>query len=389
MLEGDVPARPEGELTSKNTPHETESREAGLSHLLQEQVIGKLRVAQPGEDSAARPLPLMDELEHDLQMRPSWERQDRARAEQLTAWKQSVKKVSMAFEILAYPHLEDPRLRGSVRKRMLDARAYPDINTHDHPHRAPIELNDEEVRALSMLTQVVELPFDPKKRVYQYSDLAAEPAEARGSVQSDTAFAQLIQEEVFDKLSSTPPEEDRSFWPIRLMNQLQRELGAKAFREQGDKVLAEQLTAWKKSLQRVQMAYEVHAFPSIYSQQISSPTAQRWDLIHEVQETITDAYEHPDIDTEAHPHRGAIMLTDKEMRTLSKLTQAMELPFDPNKRLYRYSDLAVHRLITPTREMLEEQARMREDLKRAFRESAEESRGKPSDEPPEPPKTQT
>jgi hypothetical protein len=111
-------------------------------------------------------------------------------------------------------------------------------------------------------------------------------------------------------------------------------------------------------------------------------------LIHEVQETITDAFEHPDIDTEEHPHRGAIVLTDKEMRTLSKLTQAMELPLDPNKRIYRYSDLAVHRLITPTPEMLEEEARMRE-IREAVRRSAEESRGKPSDEPPEPQKPQT
>ena len=172
MPERELPERPEGELTSENTPHETESTGATLSHLLQEQVFGKLSVAQPGEDPAARPIQLMSQLQLDLRRKAYRERQDEARAEQLTAWKQRVNKVEMAYEILAYPHLENPDWRLTVKERILDTLEYPDINTQDHPHRAPIALNDEEVRTLSQLTQAVELPFDPEKRVYRYSDLA-------------------------------------------------------------------------------------------------------------------------------------------------------------------------------------------------------------------------
>jgi hypothetical protein len=173
MQESELPERPRDELTSEHTPHETESEAATLSHLLQEQVFSRLSLEQPVEDPTARPLLLLSHLQHELHMKAYRERQDKALADRLTAWKKSVNNVELAYEIIAYPHLKDLDFRREAEERIRDALEHPDLNTQDYPHRAPIELTDEEVRTLSTLTQAAELPFDPSKRVYRFAELAS------------------------------------------------------------------------------------------------------------------------------------------------------------------------------------------------------------------------
>ena len=92
----------------------------------------------------------------------------------------------MAYEITAYPLLElaearfasdpkrDPTEHGplsyemAINELIRDAQDYPDKDTHEYPHRAPIELSDEEMGILRKITAARGLPFNPKKRAYSY-----------------------------------------------------------------------------------------------------------------------------------------------------------------------------------------------------------------------------
>jgi hypothetical protein len=162
--------------------------------------------------------------------------------------------------------------------------------------------------------------------------------------QPNNEIARIMDMVVFDQLDT--PQEDLNFKPIQLLNQLQRELSMRAFREKHDALLIEKLTAWKKSVQKVEMAYEIIAYPFLLNEHIATPSFQSHSRVQELRETITDAFVHPNIDIEVHPNRAPIELNEEEAKILHKLNQAMELPIDPDKRIYRYSDLASHRIIS-------------------------------------------
>jgi len=107
-------------------------------------------------------------------------------AENWPSWKKSINKIQMAYEITAYPLLElaearfarnpkrDPTEHGpqsyemAINELIRDAQDYPDKDTHEYPHRAPIELSDEEMGILRKITAARGLPFNPKKRAYSY-----------------------------------------------------------------------------------------------------------------------------------------------------------------------------------------------------------------------------
>ena len=91
----------------------------------------------------------------------------------MTAWKESIQKVEMAYEITAYPRLIGSGYETAVAEGIRDAIAHPNQDTNEYPHRAPIELNSEEMSVLGKLTEARGLPFDPEKRVYRYSELAS------------------------------------------------------------------------------------------------------------------------------------------------------------------------------------------------------------------------
>jgi hypothetical protein len=159
MAERESPERPGGALT-------------GVSILLEGK--GLFDPATPqGENPTWYPIQVMSQLQSDLAMRAYRNRQDTARAEKLTAWKESLHKVEMAYEIIAYPRLIGSGYDMAVAEGIADAIAHPNQETKEHPHRAPIELNTEEVSVLGKLTQARGLPFDPDKRVYRYAELAA------------------------------------------------------------------------------------------------------------------------------------------------------------------------------------------------------------------------
>lgn len=159
MPEGESSERPEGALT-------------GVSTLLEGKGLFG-RATPQGENPTWYPRQVMSQLQSDLAMRAYRNRQDTALAEKLTAWKESLHKVEMAYEIMAYPRLIGSGYELAVAEGIRDAIAHPNQETKEHPHRAPIELNTEEVSVLGKLTQARGLPCDPDKRVYRYAELAA------------------------------------------------------------------------------------------------------------------------------------------------------------------------------------------------------------------------
>jgi hypothetical protein len=180
--------RPGGELEPRKNHHEAEGADTTLSRLMQEGVFDKLSAPHRDYEHAAIywPIKLMSELEFDLQMKAY--REGRIQRGEKSPEKKSIEKVRMAYEIIAYPQLDQdaPGFHGDLGNRISDALEHPGIDTEEHPNRAPIALNDAEVRTLSRLTQAMELPFDPDKHTYRYADLAsAQEANWRAFTQSE------------------------------------------------------------------------------------------------------------------------------------------------------------------------------------------------------------
>jgi hypothetical protein len=142
------------------------------------------------------------------------------------------------------------------------------------------------------------------------------------------------------KVGRTPQGEDPTAYPLDVMSQLQSDLAMRAYRNRQDKALADKLTAWKDSINKVEMAYEILAYPRLSGS----------GLIHEtaVHEAIRDALRHPNQDIKEHPHRAPIELNDEELKTLGKLTKARDVPFDPNKRVYRYIECLIGKRTAPS-----------------------------------------
>ena len=162
---------PKGKLV----PFGSQNQEAGgeditLSRLMQEGVFDKLSAPQEGWEPTYWPIQLMSQMEHDLQMKAFRER--RIKLGETAPETKSIEKVRMAYEIIAYPHLENPDLKLELNDTIRDALEHPGVRPEEFPHRAPVALNDAEARTLSKLTQAMELPFDPEKRVYRFAELA-------------------------------------------------------------------------------------------------------------------------------------------------------------------------------------------------------------------------
>jgi hypothetical protein len=139
-----------------------------------------------GKDPTCYPIEVIENLVYDTSIKAHRGEVHKSLAENWPSWKKSIKKIQMAYEITAYPLLElaearfasDPKrvptehgpssYEMAINDLIRDAQGHPDKDTQEYPHRAPIELNDEEMRILSKLTQARGLLFNPKKRVYHY-----------------------------------------------------------------------------------------------------------------------------------------------------------------------------------------------------------------------------
>src|SRR6516162_6391209 len=79
----------------------------------------------------------------------------------------------------------------------------------------------------------------------------------------------------------------------------------------------------KESIRRVKTAYEILAYPHV--KEGGRKDAIQAELLQDRQSFERDQVE----------------LTDEDLRALSKLTAARNIPFDTQKRIYKYSEVPV------------------------------------------------
>lgn len=128
--------------------------------------------------------------------------------------------------------------------------------------------------------------------------------------------------------SYTPKGEDPIWFPIQLMSEAQFLVGTRKYKKGHEKPLADRLTPHDETIRKVQLAYEVIAYPAL----------ERSPYSMALRELITDAEENPGRDIAENPHRGPITLNDEQMAVLAVLTTDRGLPFSPEKRVYSFTE---------------------------------------------------
>jgi hypothetical protein len=176
---------------------EGEAVNSPLVFLIKQEVVDKLDPAEPADKRAFQILETMSQLQYLIGMRQYKTGQDKEISEKMAPFKKSLQKIEMAYEIIAYPLLEEIdglRISEAVR----DAQEHPNKNLEEYPHRAPFELNDEERGILGALARTTDVPHDPKKRVYSYTELIAR-LDARNKATMDSYKARMIQQRMIDE----------------------------------------------------------------------------------------------------------------------------------------------------------------------------------------------
>jgi hypothetical protein len=142
--------------------HSTESR---VSKLLEARDLFEA-YTPVGKDPTCYPIEVIENLVYDTSIKTHRGEVQKTLAENWPSWEKSIKKIQMAYEITVYPLLElaearyakDPKRNPTehgpssyemaINEVIRDAQGHPDKDTQEYPHRAPIELNDEEMRIL-------------------------------------------------------------------------------------------------------------------------------------------------------------------------------------------------------------------------------------------------
>ena len=153
-----------------NIRHETDPTEANLPAPFRD-AFGKLSETPPREDPAFWPVKVLNELHSMIVERDDfapnarnvWGVSIREVGERFAPYKEHIRKVRTAYEILAYPHCKS---QGS--RDVIEAQLAQDQKSNE---RDQVELNDAELAILSKLTAAKNLPFNPEKRVYQYDEV--------------------------------------------------------------------------------------------------------------------------------------------------------------------------------------------------------------------------
>lgn len=170
-----------------------------------------------------------------------------------------------------------------------------------------------------------------------------DPSKEQGSNLKESGISKLL--EARDLFAAYTPEgKDPTCYPIEVMENLIYDTSIKVHRGEVQRTLAENWPSWKKSIKKIQMAYEITAYPLLELAETRFASDPKRDPTEHgpssyemsINELIRDAQEQPGKDTQEYPHRAPIELNDEEMSILSKITQARGLPFNPNKRMYHY-----------------------------------------------------
>jgi hypothetical protein len=168
--------RPEGELTKcTNTDlekqsgfHQEETDSNPLFPLVKQKLSEALTRTPAGEDEAFWPIPVLNDINYLIVNRqyikdnPGGAARG-AFAEKAAQMRETVMRVTLAYDILVYPHC-----RQQSRKECIEA----DLTSDNHFfERDQVELSYQERAMLSKLASARNIPFDPNKRIYDYSEV--------------------------------------------------------------------------------------------------------------------------------------------------------------------------------------------------------------------------
>jgi hypothetical protein len=148
--------------------------------------------------------------------------------------------------------------------------------------------------------------------------------------------------------STTPVGREPVSYPIAAMDRLDEQLSEQvATAASANPKRAAELQALRRSVKRISMAYQVLVHPVLdvagervaknptRNPETSGPTENRLAI----EELVRDAQQNPAADSDTEPHRGPIVLSDQERESLGQIAATRGLPFNPEKREYRYTEL--------------------------------------------------
>jgi hypothetical protein len=197
MAEYEQEGRPNQELTTQGKAnqlkqHDFHGESAANKSLTEhdpfytafwERFVEKSSVVPLGEDPAFWPANMLIEFNlleaqrGDLTYPPKAEL-----AEKLAPLQNSIRRMRLAYEIIAYPHCKEPG-----RREFIEGDLTLDRQIHE---RDQVALNDGEVEIIGKLcaapryklhgdgsmTLQPEIPFNPQKRIYNYSEVVNNPS---------------------------------------------------------------------------------------------------------------------------------------------------------------------------------------------------------------------
>jgi hypothetical protein len=214
---GEKPERPNQELksTEQGGAHREGAANTPLVFFMKQEVFDKLRSTPDKTERAVLPIEIMSHMKYLIGMREYESGHEKELGEKLAPYRQSIQKLEMAYEIIAYDLLQQTGNALSTNELIRDAQMYPNKDVQEHPNRAPIELNDEELRILGSLAKIMELPLNPEKHVYSYLELSAKrddySKEAMDSYMVRRAHQNAIDEGILKERSAIEKEIRRRF----------------------------------------------------------------------------------------------------------------------------------------------------------------------------------
>jgi hypothetical protein len=207
-IDGESPEGPQGKPApdQKLNPEQEAWHKANVANNLLREMGLFGNTTPKGDDPIWFPIKIMGEAQaliHTKKIRKDYERD---LGERLTPYKDMLRHVEMAYEIIAYPqilHRESNRPEATLsphpkytdlaayygvetKEKIADGKAHPGEDVQENPHQGTITLNRAERDLLVMLTYPRGLPCDPEKVTYRYADLAeAETEDPRAKWQRE------------------------------------------------------------------------------------------------------------------------------------------------------------------------------------------------------------
>jgi hypothetical protein len=197
--------RPDQPTTQTDTRQagQGQAREGGavntpLDFFIRQEVVNKLDPKQPAVKRASQVLKTMGEIQYLIGTWQFKTGQDRAVGEKMAPFDSSIKRIEMAYQIVAYPLLEETGDGSNIDELVRDAQEHPQKDIEEHPHRAPFTLNDQEAGILGQLARATGLTPDPKRQEYSFTALLPR-LEARIKATMDSYKAQMIKQRMIDE----------------------------------------------------------------------------------------------------------------------------------------------------------------------------------------------